>query len=458
MSDFKNSAFEGYIGTSQVDITPPLGIYARNWGAADHDVAGGVHRPLLLTCMAFKTDSGTHPMVLIGADFGVWRSAADGRAIRSAILEEFSLPAGCLMFCLTHNHAGPVLSRDESSKPGGQYIDAYLIDVRNLAINAVRQALDSCVPSVMTWGYGKCNLATNRDFRNPDSDAFLAGFNPDAEADDTLLVGRATDMQGNMLATLVNYACHPTTLGWQNELLSPDYAGAMRETVTEHTQAPCLFLQGASGNLAPREQYVADVEIADKHGRQLAYAVLAALESLLPPKTALAFEGVVKSGADLAIWGRKAVSVSNALQAETVDVVYDLKPLPSLRELEAQYSSCQDRVERERLWRKLSIRKNLGDGDHVPVPLWVWQIGDAVLVGQPNEAYVDLQLKVRADFYPHTVAVINLVNGSAGYLPPQTDYDRDLYPVLQTPFAPGSLERLQDAVTRTVKQILSNSN
>jgi hypothetical protein len=34
-------------GTARGDITPPVGIYHRMWGAATHERATGVHRPLL---------------------------------------------------------------------------------------------------------------------------------------------------------------------------------------------------------------------------------------------------------------------------------------------------------------------------------------------------------------------------------------------------------------------------
>ena len=62
-----------------------------------------------------------------------------------------------------------------------------------------------------------------------------------------------TDCNRRLLGTIVNYACHPTTLAWQNTLISPDYVGALRQAVEEQTGAPCVFLQGASGDLGPRE-------------------------------------------------------------------------------------------------------------------------------------------------------------------------------------------------------------
>ena len=46
------SAFSGQIGLGRRDTTPPSGIYARMWGAATHDLATGVHRPLSATARA----------------------------------------------------------------------------------------------------------------------------------------------------------------------------------------------------------------------------------------------------------------------------------------------------------------------------------------------------------------------------------------------------------------------
>ena len=51
---FKHSSFKGLIGIAQEDITPPVGIYSRNWGASKYDVAEGIHRPLMLTCITFQ--------------------------------------------------------------------------------------------------------------------------------------------------------------------------------------------------------------------------------------------------------------------------------------------------------------------------------------------------------------------------------------------------------------------
>src|SRR5512134_1499243 len=41
------------IGLGRADITPPVGIYHRLWGAARHDRATGVHRPVTCEVMVF---------------------------------------------------------------------------------------------------------------------------------------------------------------------------------------------------------------------------------------------------------------------------------------------------------------------------------------------------------------------------------------------------------------------
>src|SRR5436853_2320435 len=42
------------LGVARGDITPPIGIYHRMWGAATHERATGVHRPLTATAIVLR--------------------------------------------------------------------------------------------------------------------------------------------------------------------------------------------------------------------------------------------------------------------------------------------------------------------------------------------------------------------------------------------------------------------
>lgn len=148
-------------------------------------------------------------------------------------------------------------------------------------IDACREAAASARPAEITWGTGSCRLAVVRDL--PYGDRDVTGFNPDVAADDTIVVGRIADTAGVTMATILNYACHPTTLAWQNPLLSPDFIGPARRVVEEATGAPCVFLQGASGDLSPRDQYTGDLDVVERNGRIVGHAAMAALEELPAP-------------------------------------------------------------------------------------------------------------------------------------------------------------------------------
>ena len=452
---YKHSSFTGLVGVEQVAITPPVGIYLGNWGAAKSWIAKGIHRPLMLTCLTFQSSKQEKPLVLIAADLGWWKNLEDERFLRNGILNALSLDPSQLMFSLSHTHAGPGLCRNDISKPGGEYIEQYLRSIQQTAIHAICKALLNAMPATLAWHYGACNLAANRDLPDINQDRFAVGFNPGENADDTLLVGRITNEQGNIIATIVNYACHPTTLGWDNLLISPDYIGAMRETIESATDAPCLFLQGASGELAPAEQYTGDKSIADKHGRQLGYAAMSALASMLPPDTDLSFNSIIESGAPLGVWKRTASHPSKSLLGKMVEVQLPLKELLSLTEIENLWKECEDPVLKERLWRKLNVRKAIGDDDTASIPLWIWQLGDSLLIGHPNEAYSLFQMELRKAFPANAVAVMNVVNGHIGYLPPAGLYDKDIYAVWQTPFAKGSLEKLIRASIDASEQMMN---
>jgi hypothetical protein len=448
---FLHSEFSGRIGVAREDITPPVGIYARNWGAAKHDVAEGIHRPLTATALALKGEGA--PLVLAALDLGWWRAIENERHVRDAVLQALRLDAARVMINMSHTHAGPATSLEDRDKPGGELIAPYLDKVRDAVVRAVRRAIETAEPGTLTWSTGRCDLAVNRDLPDPSRDRFVTGFNPWSTADDAVLVGRVADPSGKVRAVLVNYACHPTTLAWENKLISPDYPGAMRELIEKQVPgALALYLHGPSGEVSPRQQYTGDAETADRNGRQLGYASLSTLEGMLPPRTQLEYAGVVESGAPLATWKRAARPASTTLDALLVEVELNLKDdLPSAEEIEAQLKASTDRVLSERLRRKLRVRRVVGEGRTAKVPLWAWRVGDGFFVGQPNEAYTLLQTGLRREFPASAITVMNLVNGSIGYLAREELHGEDLYQVWQSPFGRGSLERVLSSATAALQ-------
>ncbi|WP_067196352.1 hypothetical protein [Microbacterium sp. XT11] len=439
------------IGVARRDITPPVGIRAKNWGPADWERSEGAHRPFTLTALAVIGGDG-RPRVLLAVDGTWWRRVADERGVRGTILDALGLEPDQLMVSLSHTHAGAVLCAADAHLPGGELIPGYLESLAAAGVAAGRDALDGARPGLIEWTSGRCTLAADREL-DVDGRA-LVGYNPGAPADDTVMIGRLS-VGGEVRATLVNYACHPTTLAWQNREVSPDYVGAMRDIVERETGAPCLFVQGASGELAPREQYTGDVGVADRHGRSLGHAVLAALDALPAPGEQLTLEGVVESGAPLAIWAGAPAEAGDAAAGSLTSVELTLRDLPTLDELAEEWKDIDPRSREERLGRARNLREGYIDGPTVQHPVWAWRWGDAVLVAHPGEAYSRLQTTLRARFPDTPILVMNLTNGPGFvYLPTRDAYDRGAYQAWQTPLAPGALDALEQHAVSVVAGLL----
>lgn len=453
MNPFSHSSFRGIFGVARRDITPPIGIYSRNWGAADFDVADSMHRPFTLTVLTLQDQMGGKPAAIVAMDLGWWRSPEEiqllSEAVRSAGVEHF-------IFAPSHTHAGPIFSPVLKGKPGGDYIRPYLNNIVQAVREAVVDSLRQARPGVWETSHGTCGLASNRDLPDPASGRLLVGWNPGKPADETLLLGRISDDSGKCVATIMNYACHPTILAWENHALSPDFVGAAREVVEDDTGAPCVFLQGASGELAARHQYVGDPEIADRAGRCLGHAALGVFHGMLESEQELVFSGTLESGAPLALWTtRKRTDLPVHASFRQVEIELPLKlDFPTTREIQAHLALESDPVELERLQRSLQRRKLIGEGRSVRREHQIWRFGDILMVSVPDEAYSAMQAGVRKVAGALPVFVVTLATGSNGYLSPCDSFDAGSYASEVSPYERGCFEQTLNFLQSEIQKLL----
>jgi hypothetical protein len=448
-------------GVAVRDVTGPVGIYMRWWGAATHDVADGIHRPSTATAVMIAPLEGAGPtLTLVALDYCSFQNPDDERALRRTVQERASVTEETLLLTLGHQHSTVNAGSQIAEKPGGDLGAAYRAHLADAITDAILEAREGLAPAWITYGQGRCNLAANRDYWDSEAARWACGFNPDGVADDTLLVARVSGDDGAVRATLFNYACHPTTLAWDNHLLSPDYVGAAREVLERAFGAPALFMQGASGDLGPRVGFVGDTAVADRNGRQLGYAAASAIEAIPPPATTFTYAGIVTSGADIGTWAHQPSDEENRRAAARLGVhgervAIPIKPLPSATELETRLGAATERAEGEKLHRRLNLRRALGETDTHVLPLWFWRLGDAVLVTIPDEPYAVLQQTLRQTFPETPIFVLGLTNGSLGYLCPRDTYGSGRYQEIQSPYQPGCLETTIAAAIRGVATVLA---
>jgi hypothetical protein len=472
------------VGLVRGDITPPVGIYHRMWGAAAHDRSIGVHRSLTATVLVLRPAPQSHDvqaqselsgeeLVLIAVDHCLlWGD--DMAALLRSVANAATVAQERLLVMFSHTHGAGLMDRTRADLPGGDLIGPYLDSLADKLATLVCAARDNVTASIISYATGRCSLAANRDLWDADSGQWVCGFNPAGTADDTVLVARITDFAGQTRGTIVNYACHPTTLAWDNTLISPDYVGAMREVVEEATVAPCFFIQGASGDLGPQWGYTGDVTIADRNGRQLGYAVLSALESFGPAAADYQYAGPVVSGAIIGVWNDVPLD-AHELAAKglwrqkhwTIDMQYrpglaTLETLAADRERHAQAEvaaraagdddlarKCRAKV--EVATRQIVRLRTISPDRPYPFPIHLWQIGDAIWLALESEHYQVLQTTLRSRFPDRTIIVATIVNGSLHtYLPPRDVYGTGIYQETVALLAPGSLERLIDEIAGNI--------
>jgi hypothetical protein len=445
-------------GVATRDVTPPVGIYARSWGAATHEAAEGVHRPFAATAAVFAPIAGDGPtLALVAVDIGWFQYAPAEQALRDALRRRTGLGEAELVVSLAHTHAGPYVNSQLVDKPGTELIQPYLDELTQQIGAAILDAQAALAPAWVTYGVGRCALAVNRDLWDAEAERWACGYNPDTPADDTVLVARGSRDAGEPRATLFNYACHPTTLAWENRLLSPDYIGAAREVLEHAFGVPALFFQGASGELGPRDNYVGDTAVADRNGRQLGHAAAAAIEGLPPPGTRFVYTGIVASGANLGTWEYRPCEAKQLRASERLEATMTHVPLrrkEALGVVDSLSSATPDAVqEQEKALRRRFLDLALGDGPVHEMPLWLWRLGDALLVALPNEAYSVLQVELRRRFAGTPLLVLTTTNGTLGYLTPRETYGSGRYQEQQSPFAPGCLEQTIEAAAAALEEL-----
>jgi len=384
------------------------------------------------------------------------------------VSEAAELPTEQVIVGYSHSHAAGWYMPDRFQLPGGELIPGYLEQVGARLETATRLAIADMAPAIFTYATAECPLAGHRDCWDEESNQFVCGYNPGGPADHTVTVARITAPEGRLRGVLVHYGCHPTTLGWDNTLISPDYVGALRETVTKETGAPCIYWQGACGDLGPREGFVGDVAVADRNGRLLAYSALAALETLGPPETEFRYAGPVLSGATLGAWRHAPIDRGRSESGQRVAGGRFAVSLPRLeweRKTEEAHRAgdpvaerdCRARAERARRW--LGRIASLPPGGSYPLSASAHVVGDAIWITSGGEPYQWLADALRRRFPEQTVLYSPLADGvQVGYLLPEGEYGKGLYQEEPSILAKGCLESLRDALVSRTDALLARTS
>lgn len=416
-------------GLAKVDITPAIGTELCGHFRADLK-STGIHSNLY--AKALVLDDGEKEVVLVSCDLlGVTSTLA--ASARKRIEEMTGVKSGNVMISCTHTHSGP------GSMPlrvVGKSDEAYQDQLVKKIAGAVYLASKDVKEACMGLGVGIEELAASRRVKWPDGSIRFDWLDPNVPPkepiDKELKVITIRDKCRKTLGVVINFACHPVTIGGKAfNLISSDFPGVATSLIekVKGDGTIAMFFNGAYADTHPRKDLVPGYNYYSQiDGDELTMTL-----------------GTILGAAALKISERTLTHSDVSIDVLSEVVKAPLEKLPTEEELREKIPKEKQRLEElmkaaapshELFW----LKQNLDWYDYLlklysqgkrfetyeDLEIQVIRIGDIYIVGIPGEVFsrIGLEIKKRAkdDIGVDKILVFALTNGNPGYIPAEEDY------------------------------------
>ena len=384
------------VGVGAAKITPQTSIAMAGY-AGRKKPSEGVATDLWAKALAIEDPRGSRLVIVTMDLISVPRPLRDW--LSDLAQKRYRLPPNGLLMNCSHTHCGPSLrtapptEKRDAKKPLSPP-EQYMVLLKQRLETVVGDALKRLAPAKLDFLHARAGFAMNR--RRATLQGYRNAPNFEGPVDHEVPVLRVTDAQDKIVALLFGYACHNTTMG--DYMIRGDYAGYAQQYIEEaHPGTTALFMIGCGADQNPYPR--STEELAKYHGRSLALAVEAALQTVPRP-------------------------LSGPLRVAFEDVMIDYAP-----PLQGAQSKTTGQV-----------RANY------PCPVQVVRFGrDLTLVAIGGETVVDYSLRLKRELAGPIVWVAGYSNDVFTYLPSSRVLAEGGYEAggaSGRPFAPSTEERV----------------
>jgi hypothetical protein len=451
-------------GVERVDITPPLGLSHGAW-AARTGLAEGVHDPLLAQAVVLEDGQGGQ-CAIVAVDLPlVGRGLTD--AVRARVQQRTGIPPRALLINASHNHSAPALALGGGiaamREPAG--FERYAALLEDHLAGVVYAAWRHRQPARVGSASGRVpGVSTNR----------VRHTEP---VDDSLQVLRIDRSDGELLVSLVSFACHGTCMGGHTLLWNADFAAPLRDSVRgEYPRAECMFLQGCAGDVAPW-----DFWMGNDAARPMTYANRDALGEALGAEARRVLAGLtttadvrITTTARMVAMARRQPSWSDD-EVGLIERSLHHTPEPTYAEVWPAHVHTTNSAQLFPLGYQrgaLAMYRDMRARQAVPLLAEVQAIaiGSSAIVATPFELFnaAGRAIRARSPFTGATL-VLGYANDYLGYLPGTEEFaliadvpleevlDQDryrwAYGITNTNVAPGELDKLLAASDAALREV-----
>jgi hypothetical protein len=251
------------VGYGEADITPSPGITLSGFIFRENKPSTSVDDPLSVRALALRQDGTIH--WLISYELLAIAGALEQEiltALETAMGTDFSPESAILI--TTHTHSAPPASPLEGEDKPDR---AYWRLVRERTVKAAQQAVRSLRPASLFATSARIpGYTINRRALMPDGRVSMA-LEPDdfvlerGPIDDTMTLLVWRDTRGSNIAAILHFACHGTAVCTQ--AIGGDIPGALARHVGDILDTPCLYVQGAAGDIGPKVVSAGRAEMLD---------------------------------------------------------------------------------------------------------------------------------------------------------------------------------------------------
>lgn len=375
---------------SSADIsgTPEEHMVLAGFAARD-ELSDGIHLPLYTHCLV--VGDGAQKVCIISNDL-MEISPAITDTLLNMIAERSGLKKeNILMHCI-HTHSAP-RSGGASNYTGGTNRAWKERMMETVVANAVKTIKAKGEPFTLEIGKGSSAINGNR-------------CEKDGPVDRSVYVARFLQ-GGKPVVSIVNYSCHPVSMGPTSYLLSSDYPGVAARYLQEAWGGEVFQLSGAQGNVDPAEG-PKKVDYTERIGKQFADDIKDIEFQTIPS------EGLLR------------------IVNKTVDLPYEIDkvtPEAVIRHADSLAASAKTtfpRFSNDVMGWKEEILERFRTGE-VPSKLRYHLHGvnmdGVVFFFSDGEPFCEYQIEAREAFPGTTVFFAGYTNGQNSYLPSQHAYE-----------------------------------
>lgn len=462
------------VGCAKADITPEIGLPLSGYAIRMNRPSEYVDSPLFVHALVIR--QGGHVNFLFSYDLLAISSSLEERlhtALELRLGSDFR--RGRCVFVATHNHSAPTTyqleGEPEPDEQYWQYLCEQTVEAAVQALTVLRPA-SLYYSSIQLPGFTYNRRALLADGRVSMARTPTMPVLERGPVDSTLTLMAWRDQKQRNIAVLVHFACHAAAMATQ--AIAADIPGEISRRMSELFDAPCVYLQGATGDVnalvisEDKPAMMAWVDRLWEHLKEMPetltriksrpfHAVSTHIPLVYQP---LPSRGLVERKIEHLLRIAEGDLHSPDL-ADTLILLSDLMnmapgelPDPAMAAFCAQtLASAEGR-----------ILKAIDDGGTIspcPLPVALWSVGQVAFAFIAAEVFSSTGFKIRALGHNQAILPVTYASSIVGYLPDREAMRKGGYEVVDAwrfyrqpaPFDPDSEHQLVELVASLIRHV-----